>query len=97
MPRRTSTKTTRPSVRALWSLFWRAILLTPVAILFGVLWVIGWALLCILPICEILLLFNGSWLQAAITPVVWLLLFLLVRSSWFKAERCDFPNDQENV
>jgi hypothetical protein len=64
---------------------------------FGVIWVITVPLLLILPVVEACLLFTESWLYASIVPVVWILLFLFMRSRWFKAERQDFPNDQENV
>jgi len=50
-----------------------------------------------LPFCEIFYLIEDDWLWASITPVVWFLLFLLTRCNWFKADRKDFPNEQENV
>jgi len=87
----------RPALGALWSLLWRAVLLTPFMMLFGVIWVIVWPLLFLLPVCEACYLWNGDWLFASIVVAVWLLLFLFTRSRWFKADRRDFPNDQENI
>jgi hypothetical protein len=90
-------KTPWPSLSALWSLLWRAVLLTPFAMLAGGLWLISWLLLIVLPILEILYLLNRDWLWASIMPPIWIGLFFLVRSRWFRAYRKDFPNDQENV
>jgi hypothetical protein len=86
-----------PSVSVLWSLLWRAVVLTPFAAVFGVLWVAAKPLLFVLPICEVCYLWNGDWLFASIVAAVWLMLFLFTRSRWFKADRRDFPNEQENV
>jgi len=86
-----------PSLSALWSLLWRAVLLAPFAMLAGGLWLISWPLLIVLPACEILDLFNHDWLWTSILPPIWLGLFFLVRSKWFKPNRKDFPNEQENV
>jgi len=91
------TKTPWPSASGLWSLLWRSFLLAPFAMVFGVFWLITRPLLVILPFYEVYLLTEKSWLPASITPLVWIMLFLLTRSSWFKADRRDFPNDQENV
>jgi hypothetical protein len=91
------TRTPWPSFGALWSLLWRAVLFTPFALVFGGIWLMVWPLLIILPVCEILYLYAHDWLWASITPAVWVLLFLLTRCRWFRADRRDFPNDQENV
>src|ERR1035438_641457 len=91
------TKAPWPSVSALWSLLWRAVVLTPLAIVCGGIWLVTWPLLIILPVCEIFCLSEQDWLWASIAPVVWVLLFLFKRSRVFKADRRDFPNDQENV
>jgi hypothetical protein len=90
-------KTPWPSVGALWSLLWRAVVFAPFALVFGGIWLVVWPLLIILPFCEIFYLIEDHWLWASITPVVWVLLFLLTHCNWFKADRKDFPNEQENV
>jgi hypothetical protein len=87
----------RPSVSALWSLLWRAVVFAPFALVFGGIWLVVWPLLIILPFCEIFYLIEDHWLWASITPVVRVLLFLLTHCNWFKADRKDFPNEQENV
>jgi hypothetical protein len=81
----------------LWSLFWRAILLTPFALVFSVIWLLVWTLLFLLPVCGLYCLWTGDWLSASIATAVCVSLFLLTRSRWFKADRRDFPIDQENV
>jgi len=63
----------------------------------GGIWLVAWLLLILLPVCEILYLYAHDWLWASIAPVVWVLLFLLTRTKWFKTDRKDFPNEQENV
>jgi len=90
-------RTPWPSLSALWSLLWRAVVFTPFAIVFGGIWLLVWPLLIILPVCEIYFLSEHAWLWASIAPVIWVLLFRLTRFSWFKADRKDFPNDQENI
>jgi len=90
---RKRTKTPWPSLSALWSLFWRAVLLTPFALIVGVIWL----MLILLPFCEIIYLINHDWLWASVLPPIWLGLFFLVRSKRFKADRRDFPNEQENI
>ena len=83
---------------ALWSLFWRAVVLTPFAVAFGIIWALKWPLLIlVLPAWEIYFLVEQEWFWAAIMLVSWLLFFLVTRSRWLKADRRDFPNDQENV
>jgi hypothetical protein len=91
------TKTPWPSFSALWSLLWRAVLLMPFALVAGGVWLATWPLLIILPGCEILYLYAHDWLWASVLPVVWMGLFFFARSSWFKANRKDFPNEQENI
>jgi hypothetical protein len=91
------TKTPWPSAGALWSLLWRSVVLAPFAMVCGGIWLATWPLLIILPVCEFFYLIDHDWLWASIAPVVWILLFLFTRSRWFKADRRDFPNDQENV
>jgi len=54
-------------------------------------------MLILLPCCEIDYLSNQDWLRASVLPPLWLGLLFLVRSKWLKADRRDFPNDQENV
>lgn len=93
----TQTKTPWPSVGALWSLFWRALVLTPLAAVFGLVWAGTWPLLIALPLYEVYFLGERAWFWTAIVPVIWVLLFLFARSRWFNADRKDFPNDQENV
>jgi hypothetical protein len=90
---REQTKTPWPSLSASWSLLWRAVLLTPFALIVGGIW----PMLILLPFCEIIYLINQDWLWASVLPPIWLGLFFMVRSKWFKADRRDFPNDQENV
>lgn len=91
------TKTSWLDFGALWSLLWRAVLLTPFAMVTGGLWLVTWPLLILLPVCEIFYLYNHDWLWAAIAPVVWLVLFFLARSRWFKVDHKDFLNEQENI
>ena len=90
-------KTPWPSVSALCSLLWRAVALAPFAIVPGVVWLVTWPLLVLLPVCEIFCLYEEDWVCASIAPVVWVSLFLFSRSRWFKADRRDFPNERENV
>jgi hypothetical protein len=78
-------------------LLWRAVVFTLFALVFGGIWLVAWPLLIILPFCEIFYLSEHNWLWASIAPVVWVLLFLFTRFRWFKADRRDFPNEQENV
>lgn len=85
------------SVGALWSLFWRAFVLTPLAIVFGGLYVAVWTLIFALPLLEIRYLWEGSWLMAVLAPNFWVALFLVTRSRWFSVDHHLFPNDQENV
>jgi|ERR1019366_907303 hypothetical protein len=87
----------RPALAGLWSLLWRAVLLTPFAIIFGVVWVVARPLLFLLPICGVYYLWERDWFFASIVATVWVLLFCLTRSKWFKMDRRDFPNEQENV
>lgn len=94
---RTQTKPPWPSVGGLWSLFWRAIVLTPITMLFGLIWITAWVLLFFLPLLEILYLWLGLWLWASVTPVVWILPLVLTRSRWFKTDRRDFLNSEENI
>jgi hypothetical protein len=90
-------KTPWPCFSALWSVLWRAVLLMPFAIFAGGLWLMIWPLLILLPFCEILFLLNHEWLEAGIVPLIWIALFIFTRFCWFKANRKDFPNEQENV
>jgi hypothetical protein len=85
------------SAGALWSLFWRAVLLTPAAVLFGGLFITAWSLIFVLPLLEILYLWEGNWHAAMISPVVWIASFVLTRSRWFRPDRKEYLNDQENV
>jgi hypothetical protein len=85
------------SLSGLWSLFWRAVLLTPFALVFGGLWVAARPLLFLLPVCAALCLWNGDWVVASVVAAVWVLALLWTRSRWFKMDRRDFPNEQENV
>jgi hypothetical protein len=87
----------QPALAGLWSLLWRAVLLTPLAIIFGIIWVMARPLLFLLPICGFCYLWEHDWLFASIVAVVWILLFCFTRSTWFKMDRKDFPNEQENV
>jgi len=91
------TKTPWPSFSALWSMLWRAVLLAPFAIVAGGVWLVTWPLLILLPVCEILNLYAHDWLWASVLPLVWMALFFFACSRWFKADRNDFPNEQENV
>ena len=91
------TKIPWPSFSALWSLLWRAVLLTPFAIVAGGLWLVTWPLLILLPFCEIILLLNHDWLWAGVVPVIGIVLFIFTRFRWFKTNRKDFPNEQENI
>lgn len=87
-----------PSAAAFWSLLWRAVVLTPLAAAFGVVWGMTWPLLIlVLPVWEICFLRERQWLGAAIVPAIWVLFFRFTRSRRFKAGRRDFLNDQENV
>jgi hypothetical protein len=91
------TRTAWPSIGALWSLLWRSVVFAPFAMVCGGIWLTAWPLLIILPICEMLNLIDHDWLWASIVPFLWILLFFFTRSHWFKANRKDFPNQQENV
>jgi hypothetical protein len=91
-------KTPWPSAAAWWSLLWRAVVLTPFAAVFGVVWAMTWPLLILgLPVGEVYFLSGRQWLGAALVPAIWVLFFRFARSRWFKADRTDFLNDQENV
>jgi hypothetical protein len=86
-----------PSASGLWSLLWRAVVLTPLAAVYGVLWVMIWPLLILLPFCAVMLLMGYDWLWAGAVAAVWFALVGLKRATWFKPDRRYFPNDQENV
>jgi len=88
---------TGSSLQGIWSLIWRATVLAPLAAVFGVIWLMTWPLLIILPVGEIYYLSQSNWLWTAVTPVVWLALYFFRRSRWFPRNRRDFPNEQENV
>ena len=90
-------KAPTPSAIALWSLLWRAVLLTPLAMLFGTVWLLVRMGIYVLPFVEILLVWNQEWFLAAIVPMVWVLAFGLRRWKWFRHDRGDFPNEQENI
>lgn len=42
-------------------------------------------------------LWEHDWLFASMAAVVWISLFGFTRSTWFKMDRKDFPNEQEIV
>lgn len=86
-----------PSISGLWSLLWRAVLLTPLTMVFGLFWLLIWVALVALPALEILYLDAGDWLVAAVLPVLWILAFWLHHTKWFKWDRHDFLNEEENV
>jgi len=86
-----------PEAGAMWSLFWRAVLLTPLVMIVGGIWLFTWPLLIILPMVECFYVSEHAWFRAAGVAVAWLILFLLARSGWFKVDRKYFPNEQENI
>ena len=86
-----------PVLIGFWSLLWRAVLLTPFAILFTAIWFIVWSLVWILPVCEVFYLYAGEGFWAGIAPVIWIPLFLVTKTRWFKGNRKDFPNGEENI
>ena len=93
----TPVKTRWPLLVGLWSLLWRAVLLTPFAILLSSIWLIALLLVWILPVCEVFCLYAGEWFWAAIYPLIWIPLFLVTRTRWFKGDRKDFLNGEENI
>lgn len=60
-------------------------------------WMLAWAALIALPVWEFVFILDKEWVQAAITPWVWALLFWFTRWDRFRFDRKDFPNEQENV
>ena len=93
----TEFKVPTPSGSALWSLLWRAVLLTPFAVAFSVVWLLVWSVLLSLPVLEISYLLNHEWLSAIAALMIWGLAFWLRRLPWFHCDRHNFPNDQENI
>ena len=81
----------------LWSVFWRAVVLTPLATLFAVVLLAAWCGLLVLPVFIALSLYLDRWLQAIVFAVLWLISCLLTRSKWFRVDSREILNDQENL
>jgi hypothetical protein len=86
-----------PSPMGLWSLFWRAVVLTPLAVVFAAIFLLVWLGLWVLPVGIIFCFYEKEWLWAGIWAVVWPLLFRLTRWPWFRLDSRDILNDQENI
>ena len=86
-----------PSVVGLWSLFWRAVVLTPLAAIFGVVLLAAWCGLLAFPVFIVLSLFLDRWMQAVVFLILWLVSCLLTRSKWFRVDSKEVLNDQENI
>lgn len=86
-----------PSLSALWSLLWRAVLLAPLVVILTAAWILAWAALVALPVLEFMFVRDKDWLFAAFTPLLWALLFWFIRWNRFKLDRRYFPNEQDNI
>jgi hypothetical protein len=86
-----------PSAKGIWAVFWRAVLLTPLAVVFGVFLLSVWCGLFVVPVLVILSIWLQDWLQMAVYLAVWPVLYGLIRSKWFRVDRHDIVNDRENI
>jgi membrane protein implicated in regulation of membrane protease activity len=68
-----------PSLRGLWGLLWRSVVLLPVAILLYTAWFLFWASVLVLPFVALISLALGDWLYALGLFALWVPLFFLSR------------------
>jgi hypothetical protein len=90
-------KTAGPSVRGLWQLFWRSVVLFPVAVILMVLYLAFWTAVLVLPLAAIICAIQSMWLWAAINVICWIPLLLISRWRRLHIDARDILNDRENV
>jgi hypothetical protein len=86
-----------PSLGGIWGLFWRAIVLLPVAIVLMTLHLAFWCVVYTLPITAIILACQGMWHWAFFAMIVWIPLLFLSRWRLLHIHPKDRLNSQENV
>lgn len=85
------------SAHGLWQLFWRAVVLFPVAVMLMVLYLAFWAAVFVLPLAAIICASQAMWLRAAVTVVCWIPLLLVSRWKKLRIDSKDILNERENV
>jgi hypothetical protein len=85
------------SARGLWRLFWRAVVLFPVAVILMVLYLAFWTAVFVLPLAAIICAIQSMWLWAAVNIVCWIPLLLVSRWKKLHIDSKDILNERENV
>ena len=81
-------KVPAPSIRALWALLWRSVVLLPFASAWALLLCAGWLGLFGLPLAAGIFVLNSDCLWAMVCAALWFPAFVFVRWFW-KRERSD--------
>ena len=81
-------KVSGPSFRTLWALFWRSVVLLPVASVWALLLCRAWLGLFTCPLAAGIFLLNSEWWRAIVCAALWFMSFIFVRWFW-RRQRSD--------